>query len=445
MKKKKNWKYLFSLIGLLCITGCGKTDSEIPTESDNTITPISITALTLTPTPSPAVTQAVFMPEKQEIVEEKLITGLCEVLEQVDCTEQAKYNSLNRVLVNDIATSQNSLFCVDESTGVVYFVNQGMDNYLYRMRQGEVALAVELPVKEIYTYGGKVYFMIESYDMYELENMSDGDIYCYAPADGTVTLLYPAGKNGEVTDHRLTVNETGIYFQYSTYGEPEIVDGEKVIPYDTYYYKLPFDTLEPEVDNYKTTMAGWKEYYLGNARLEGAEKVTKALLNRITGSEDVIPLSYGVGGSICVVEDTVYCRERTAISSKNLITGEEERFDCWEQIKAGFIGYTPEEIQKIESGEDKRLLLQYFTITDAGKYIWTTDTRYLYRIDVETKEVISFAAPGYSNSFANLYTDGIQLYGCYGSAGKGVARILTDGPEQNDFGQTMVKIEYLVQ
>ena len=69
-----------------------------------------------------------------------------------------------------------------------------------------------MSVKEIYTYQGSVYFMVNNYDMYELGELHNGDIYCYTPADGTVQLVYEAGAVENSLDHRLTVNEKGIYF-----------------------------------------------------------------------------------------------------------------------------------------------------------------------------------------------------------------------------------------
>ena len=130
------------------------------------------------------------------------------------------------------------MFCLDETTGVVYFVNQGKDNFLYRMKDGEVALAVAMPMQQLYTYQGSVYFMVDNYGRYELEGMKTGDIYCYTPSSGAVELVYALGTIlGETVenarDYKLLVEESGIYFGYCILrGE-----GEKI---QTYNYFLPF-------------------------------------------------------------------------------------------------------------------------------------------------------------------------------------------------------------
>ena len=212
---RKNF-YIFSLSAvLLGVTGCatGQSNFNVILDSNPAVestgkdtTPI------LTPTPSVSLVET-DNDQKQTIT---VTNGLCEVLEQKDASLQASYNSFNRMLSTDIELgfSGQSVFCVDESTGVVYFVNQGkgQDYYLYRLKDGEAKLAVAMPVKEIYTYQGSVYFMINSYDMYELGELHNGDIYCYTPADGTVQLVYEAGAVENSLDHRLTVNEKGIYF-----------------------------------------------------------------------------------------------------------------------------------------------------------------------------------------------------------------------------------------
>ena len=135
--KKRKYFYLCMSIAFLWITGC-----TIKTNLEN-----------ITPSPtvegkenkSTKIQEPVFK-EKEEKKEEeekttskktsskKTITktdGLCEELEKVE-TDVETYNQVNRMLgAVDmwLSTEGLSIFCIDESTGVVYFVNQGKDNF----------------------------------------------------------------------------------------------------------------------------------------------------------------------------------------------------------------------------------------------------------------------------------------------------------------------------
>ena len=150
MKKQKYFWLGISII-LFGMTGCTVKDS--PT--------------TLTPTPTEKIREVVFEKSEEVVASEKIITkvdGLCEILEETNNVE-TKYNSFNRMInvedKDEIIGTVASVFCIDEKTGVIYFVNQGKDCFLYRMKEGEVALAVAMPVKDIYPYEGSIYFMIE--------------------------------------------------------------------------------------------------------------------------------------------------------------------------------------------------------------------------------------------------------------------------------------------
>ena len=256
----------FIMLGMVgCITTPNSTNitptaivQEKSSDIEQTITPTA--KPTKKATPTPVKSSAVFSANKDTKENETTkvtitkTNGLCEVLEKVDASQQATYNSFNRMLSNDIdkgAMIGNSLFCIDDSTGVIYFVNQAKDHFLYRIKDGEVMLAVAMPVKEIYPYEGSVYFMLESYDKYELKEMHSGDIYCYTPENGNVELVYPVGAVEDSENHRLLVKEDGIYF---TYG----IDVGIGIAMKFYY--LPFGAIEPVKDENHTVEKGWKNY-----------------------------------------------------------------------------------------------------------------------------------------------------------------------------------------
>ena len=195
-------------------TGIEKNETLAPTkEIEKKETPIPTKEVTITP---------------EVIKEDKLLEALKELPISME-----GYNALNRKLSTDaeIGLEGCSDFCVDETTGVIYFVNQGKDNYLYQIKEGEVQVAVEMPVQQIYPYQGLVYFMVDKSDTYDLQEKHSGDIYCYTPASGAVELVYEAGAIEGSSTHKLTVIESGIYFSYRVKGKDRI---------NMYYYYLLF-------------------------------------------------------------------------------------------------------------------------------------------------------------------------------------------------------------
>ena len=455
--RKKRLFFLFSFI-LLGTIGCA-TESSNP---NMTITPtIEIsqsvveneeTNTTKIPTPTKT-TSSVFL--TKETKEKEIITitdGLCEQLEQVDASIQAEYNVFNRMLSRDseLGLSGQSEFCIDETTGVVYFVNKAKDSYLYRMKDGEVQLAVAMPVKQIYSYQGCVYFMIENYsdilvgyDKYELGEVHNGDIYCYMPADGTVKLVYEAGAIKNSCDHRLTVNEKGVYFSYTI--------GEKYIGIQEFCY-LPFGASEPIKDTERTTWKGWGDYVFDYIENE-SNKYDLVLQSRIEqedGTRETRELSNRTT-RFCVRGDYLYSAERTYISCLNLKTGEEIKYDFLEALQK------ENEQSTIENTGSR--LIEWFTVTETD--IWAGGAMILYRLNLETKE-LSYARlckdkesrqPYYC--MTGLYTDGKDIYvTCYSPGeSKNVwifrqpayfARVCTDVVE-NDGMFDIMMLEILVE
>ena len=348
--------------------------------------------------------------------------GLCEVLQPKDVSKQAKYyNAFNR-MIDKYTLDTPSLFCIDETTGVIYFVNRGEDEYLYRIKDGEVKLAVEMPVKEVYPYGDSVYFMIESYGKYELEGMKSGDIFCYTPANGEIQLVYPLGmKENKATSHQLLVNENGIYFSYhilvaQTLAQQRITEA--------YYYHLPFGETEPIEDTNFMTQAG-NETYMMDWRNSGL-----SLKNRTEGINDTIQLTNS-RGTACIVDDMAYFSTRETVCCMNLKTGEQQQYNFSEMIKEAFSPKTgvtnyPGNMEMVNS---------FLVIEDK---IWACDFGDLYCLDVKTGEMTWYSLLekktersyyGYSGITA-LYTDGTDLY-CTSLNFDGLRRIVIEKAELN--------------
>ena len=413
-----------------------KDAKEMPTSTIKNETNDS----TQTPIPTKA-SSSVFL--TIDTKQKEMITktdGLCEQLEQIDASVQASYNSFNRMLSTDseLFLSGQSLFCIDESTGVIYFVNYGKDYYLYRLKDGEVKLAVAMPIKQIYTYQGAVYFMIDSYDIYELGEIHSGDIYCYTPANGTVELIYEAGAIENSQDHRLTVNEEGIYFSYTT-------EEEKINKKNFYY--LPFGESEPIEDTKMTTWKGWDNYVFDMSN----EWVLASRTKQEDGTRETIPLS-NRKIRFCVKGDYLYSAERTYVSCLNLKTGEETKYDFLEAIQENTDQYTIEQ-------EMGNRIIESFTVTETDIWI-TTNGQILYRLDLQTKELSYCKTCKDKNAISScytiqeLYTDGKQLYALCASSeevrSKGweygyFARINTDIVEKNYFDNEVMLLEVLVE
>ena len=447
--------YIFLLgLTLLGVTGCATESSNsnisptftpiVESEAkDNTGTPtptIKNETNNSKKTPTPTKSSSAFLPntKQEEPIIITKVDGLCEQLEQVDVSVQASYNSFNRMLSRDdeLGLSGQSIFCIDESTGVVYFVNQGKDYYLYRLKDGEVKLAVAMPVKQVYTYQGLVYFMIESYEKYELEGLHNGDIYCYTPTTGTVELVYEAGAIEKSKEHRLTVNENGIYFSY-------FIETENKRNY--YHYYLPFGESKPVEDTGMTTLKGWDNYVF-NYTSNGTGIV---LQNRSGNEEDNIELS-NRGIRFCVKGDYLYSAERTYISCLNLKTGEETKYDFLEMWKSAVRNQS-------SLGDNSGVrVIESFTVTETD--IWVTGFgTILGRLNLETKELSYSRICKDKNealfyTIIELYTDGEQLYVTCGDfeGNRGrcdeayFARIQTDTVE-NIAGYDFMVLEFLVE
>ena len=453
--RKKMYCFLLSF-AMLGTVGCAKESTnpnitptstvEIVTltptvtaeEKDKESTKVEAESTTKTPTKAEASSSAFLKKEEKEKIKITKVDGLCEQLEQVDASVQASYNSFNRILSIDdeLGLTGQSLFCIDEATGVVYFVNQGKDYYLYRIKDGEVKLAVAMPVKQVYTYQGLVYFMIESYEKYELEGLHNGDIYCYTPATGTVELVYELGTLQLSKEHKLTVNENGIYFSY-------FIEKENKRTY--YHYYLPFGESKPVKDTEMMTLEGWDNYVF-NYTSSGTGIV---LQNRNGNKEDNIELS-NRGYRFCVKGDYLYSAERTYISCVNLKTGEEIKYDFLEMWKSSVRNQS-----SLEDNSGVRVI-ESFTVTETD--IWVTGFgTILGRLNLETKE-LSYSRickdknEGLFYTIIELYTDGEQLYVTCGDfdGNRGrrddayFARIQTDTVE-NIAGYDFMILEFLVE
>lgn len=415
--RNKKWFGVITIILAVGMTACGNQGDgagTTPTQSASGIfKPIEDTTIAI------------------QVSETDRMKGLCEVLKKKAVTEAAKYNAMNRVGTISDETGQQSLFCIDPDTGVVYFVNQNKDCYIYRLKDGEAKLAVALPAKELSIRNGTLYFMIESYDKYELSGINDGDIYAYTPADGSVKAVYAAGALGSRLQ-QLAVKENGVYFRCTTDGNKMVIDGREVSVLEDKHYYLPFDAKEPVEDKNKTTLPGWGEYYLTTKQTTTGDFET-VLQSRSDKASEYINLNIENAAGCSIIGDEIYyIGDRASVCVRNLVTGELKSYDCLEALELA--GGNISEERAIES------------FTMVGDYIWAKAySVFLLRINPESKEVLCYRLLPGSNeedteekaqketegeyTLQKLYTDGEHLYALYapGLQTKGcLVQIITD-------------------
>ena len=428
----RKWKWIIVLLSAVFVVGCGGKEQEAE------------------PTPTPEVERPAFAADDN--VDENVWTwpksGLKEELPKRDTAGQEDYNGMNRMLFNDLAKNHRSLFCVDADTGVVYFVNQNKDWYIYRIRDKETELAVAMPAKELYIYGGSLYFMTESRN--GQEDIQEGDIYCYTPKDGTIELVYAAGtvaaEAGEdVYSHWMWVDENGIYFCRKTR-----VPGGGQLTVNNYY--LPFGSKEPMKDPLgMAAYPGWGNYYYR------PYSGPVSLISRTEGEADVRELSPDRPYSAYIMGDKIYYilwSDITRMSVLDFSTGEQEDYSIREEIKKAYYVATgmeksPEDYVMSDKEMDEMckefsgsLITNDYTATE--QYLWMViGGDKLIQIDKQTKETSYVRV---SHAIFTLYTDGEQLYGmCAPTVDDtpAVARILTDKFVYDErFGQC-ITVEYL--
>ena len=368
------------------VAGCGTTGQEEKQQEENMLNSLFVP-----------------MEESQasnDIVEEFVlgeIKGLCEVLEEKEVVSAQLYNALN-----------DELFCVDEKTGVSYFVNSNQDWYIYRIKENEVDMAVALPATQLQMYEGSLYFMIDFHDSKKVKGVEEGDIYCYTPATGNVEFIYRPGEGVEGASRELSelkIRETGIHFSYSI--------PETATRHIMKYQYIPFGQIEAIEDVSKGARECWNEYYI--TRLENSISLIEkeAWENSIVLFDKVVPYS--------LVGDDVYYMDRSNFDSngignakvgkKNLVTGEVEEIDFW-PIISSTLSELDLELAKKSSETGYFWWIDELCITRDGEYVWVLGGSGICCYETKTGEFTTYGSlSGKSYNLTSLYTDGQYLYG----------------------------------
>lgn len=137
------------------------------------------------------------------------------------------------------------LLCKDPVYDVVYYVNYDVDYFIYRIKDGKSELVVELPAKRLFCRDGKLYFMLDSYEKYQLNGLKSGNIMCYEPLTGNVRVI----SDLEVT--MMHVYSDGIYYYVLT-------------TYELNFYYYSFENQKSElIENQMFSTYCWKDYFVG--------------------------------------------------------------------------------------------------------------------------------------------------------------------------------------
>ncbi|MDE7327401.1 MAG: hypothetical protein K2N63_14200 [Lachnospiraceae bacterium] len=79
--------------------------------------------------------------------------------------------------------------CTDPLYGILYYVDYGGDFMIHAVYNGQSQTVVELPGKRLFCRGGKLYFLLESYNQFQIEGAVSGNIMEYDPVTGNVAVL----------------------------------------------------------------------------------------------------------------------------------------------------------------------------------------------------------------------------------------------------------------
>lgn len=434
--RKNYFVALAVLASVVCLAGCGaesqKKENGVPTGTPTNVsasmptnTPTDVSAATMTNTPTSMPTSAptqsaadLFTTVEDKVINSENITGSQIITENTENTRGEAYNALNSKMSG---ASSPSLFCMDEAAGITYFVNQGQDWYIYAIKEGEVALAVELPAQELTVWNGKLYFIVNDYEEYELAGMQSGDIYVYTPETGAVELVYAAGEKTDkqyVSSSELAVTEEGVYFQRATGMEVMEYNGQKFNVLQIEDMLLPHGATEPVEDKLQMTTPGWKEY-----RFSGG--TYQELVKREEGNRtDAARKETGIQTKNCaVIGDELFYSTAKEVGSVHLETGEKKSF-LLDEFLLAMEGVKEVNLKKSlnvkeitkENEEVMLPAINDFTVTKED--IWCVlGFHELVQINRETGEMKLYLLEGERLLLRELYTDGEEIYGVQEEAG----------------------------
>jgi len=453
--QKKSRKLIGSLMIILLVTllgGCEAYNKEAEKRTSVSLTIVSESSkegdasegtviastgnTTSTPSSNASVTVTGTMEDLESAINNYVITpvteGLCEQIPVSERGGLAVYNAFNRLERNNsIELMLEHKVCIDDATGVVYYVNVGRDYFIYRIKDGKSELAVELPANYLYTHEGVLYFLLDAqnivegvwkdsykgrymYDKFTFKGMSEGDIYSYTPATGKVELVYSAQAL------RLKVTDKGIYYLK---GELDKTDRYNATGFEWYY--LSFGGSEPKkIDN-----GGM--YDIWNGYQYDWSEDTLRIKSEVTGDSIEVVQNNNYIRS-CVFGDKIFVLNVKPVAIPkcfDLLT-KDEIFSCNLEESIAASDWAPQgdesldlslrmwQSNSLQNIIDKKMIQSTrFALTD-DSMLWFVIQQYIYRINLDTGETqLFYYNAGNFSEPSQLYTDGENLYAIYYSGG----------------------------
>lgn len=178
-------------------------------------------------------------------------TYLIQGLKDENLVVKGKNDDYINLSIN-IKEENYGLLCNDPVYNILYYINLGVDNFIYRIKDGKSELVLELPAKRLFCMDGKLYFMLETYDTGTINGMVNGNIFCYDPVSGV------AKKIIDVNAYKMFVYQDGIYYLDAN---TETKSSNGITSWNMYYYS--FLTKNSEKINAKyISLLKWKDYHL---------------------------------------------------------------------------------------------------------------------------------------------------------------------------------------
>lgn len=151
--------------------------------------------------------------------------------------------------------------CPDPLYGILYYVDYGGDFMIHAVYNGQSQTVVELPGKRLFCRGGKLYFLLCSYNRFQFEGAASGNIAEYDPVTGKVRVI------SEKVFESIVVYQDLIYCK-----EQEKIsdyqDGVQAASSEKWFYFFDTETFtmqeESTEPDYILMMQRYGKYFLAN-------------------------------------------------------------------------------------------------------------------------------------------------------------------------------------
>jgi len=306
--------------------------------------------------------------------------------------KEKNVNGYGNISVN-IKEDNQVLLCKDPVYDIVYYVNYGVDYFIYRIKDGKSELVASMPAKRLFCIDGKLYFILESYAIYALKDMKDGNIFCYDPISGEVERIIDAKAD------KMFVYKDGIYYVVET-GETELGNGAFSIDQELYFYSFTTMKSKKITSNF-ISLLKWKDYHISEEVKEIDENEAYELYGIRQKIKVIISLKLETldQSKSIKLTDNQYTRNYSIAGDKFYYIFDRKSFNIYD----------------IETQETKEIPLSVickndFTVLNNGMIYIDS----LLQITPETGEQSIITPENEYETIYELYTDGENLYGVDG-------------------------------